>query len=226
MSYNRNKYKIVLFKNGERNKVFFSSNNKKSILNKYNKLIGEKKPKFITEYISRKRVMFELSIITTETSKESIFVKDEMGRNKKITLGESNYNIIKLLPYWKEEMIYDHHTKNKINFNDLIQTYLNSKDFKQVFTLNNKLVIQKDEIFNLFSLKTISDATRLLKIIELEKFKIKKDINKINLYLNSISANDLSAFKNKFKSNNLDYDLFLEEVEIQTKWQNFIYLFT
>jgi len=168
MSYNRNKYKIVLFKNGERNKVFFSSNNKKSILNKYNKLIGEKKPKFITEYISRKRVMFELSIITTETSKESIFVKDEMGRNKKITLGESNYNIIKLLPYWKEEMIYDHHTKNKINFNDLIQTYLNSKDFKQVFTLNNKLVIQKDEIFNLFSLKTISDATRLLKIIELD----------------------------------------------------------
>ena len=168
MSYNRNKYKIVLFKNGERNKVFFSSNNKKSILNKYNKLIGEKKPKFITEYISRKRVMFELSIITTETSKESIFVKDEMGRNKKITLGESNYNLIKLLPYWKEEMIYDHHTKNKINFNDLIQTYLNSKDFKQVFTLNNKLVIQKDEIFNLFSLKTISDATRLLKIIELD----------------------------------------------------------
>ena len=64
-----------------------------------------------------------------------------------------------------------------------------------------------------------------LKIIELEKFKIKKDSNKINLYLNSISANDLSAFKNKFKSNNLDYDLFLEEVEIQTKWQNFIYLF-
>jgi hypothetical protein len=168
MSYNRNKYKIVLFKNGERNKVFFSSNNKKSILNKYNKLIGEKKPKFITEYISRKKVMFELSIITTETSKESIFVKDEMGRNKKISLGESNYNIIKLLPYWKEEMIYDHHTKNKINFNDLIQTYLNSKDFKQVFTLNNKLVIQKDEIFNLFSLKTISDATRLLKIIELD----------------------------------------------------------
>jgi hypothetical protein len=168
MSYNRNKYKIVLFKNGERNKVFFSSNNKKSILNKYNKLIGEKKPKFITEYISRKKVMFELSIITTETSKESIFVKDEMGRNKKISLGESNYNIIKLLPYWKEEMIYDHHTKNKISFNELINNYLTSKDFKQVFTLNNKLIIQQDEIFNLFSLKTVSDATRLLRIIELD----------------------------------------------------------
>ena len=29
----------------------------------------------------------------------------------------------------------------------------------------------------------------------------------------------------KFKDNNLDYDLFLEEIEIQTRWQNFIYLF-
>jgi len=168
MSYNRNKYKIVLFKNGERSKVFFSSNSKKSILNKYNKLIGEKKPKFITEYISRKKVMFELSIITTETAKESIFVKDELGRNKKITLGESSYNIIKLLPYWKEEMIYNHTTKSKISFSDLVDSYLSSKDFKQVFTLNNKFIIQKDEIFNVFSLKTIADSTRLLRIIELE----------------------------------------------------------
>jgi len=168
MSYNRNKYKIVLFKNGERSKVFFSSNSKKSILNKYNKLIGEKKPKFITEYISRKKVMFELSIITTETSKESIFVKDELGRNKKITLGESSYNIIKLLPYWKEEMIYNHTTKSKISFSDLVDSYLSSKDFKQVFTLNNKFIIQKDEVFNVFSLKTIADSTRLLRIIELE----------------------------------------------------------
>ncbi len=168
MSYNRNKYKIVLFKNGERSKVFFSSNSKKSILNKYNKLIGEKKPKFITEYISRKKVMFELSIITTETAKESIFVKDELGRNKKIALGESSYNIIKLLPYWKEEMIYNHTTKSKISFSDLVDSYLSSKDFKQVFTLNNKFIIQKDEVFNVFSLKTIADSTRLLRIIELE----------------------------------------------------------
>ena len=65
-------------------------------------------------------------------------------------------------------MIYDHHTKNKISFNELINNYLTSKDFKQVFTLNNKLIIQQDEIFNLFSLKTVSDATRLLRIIELD----------------------------------------------------------
>ena len=64
-----------------------------------------------------------------------------------------------------------------------------------------------------------------LKIIELEKFKIKKDTSKINSYLNSISGNNVLALEKKFKSNNLDYNLFLEEIEIQTKWQNFIYLF-
>ena len=106
MVYSRNKYKIILFKNGERTKCFFSSNNKRSILQQYNKLIGEKKPKFITEYISRKKVMFELAIITTEESKDSIFVKDDFGRTKKIHLGNSEYNIIKLLPFWKEELIY------------------------------------------------------------------------------------------------------------------------
>mgnify|MGYP003968511431 FL=1 len=168
MSYNRNKYKIVLFKNGEKCKTFFSSNSKKSILSKYNKLIVEKKPKLVTEYISRKKVMFELSIITTETSNESIFVKDDMGRTKEVSLGGSNYSIIKLLPYWKEEFIYDHQNTNKIPFNHLIRDYLPVDNFKQVFTLNNKLIIQQENIFNLFSLKNITDANRLLRIIELE----------------------------------------------------------
>ena len=172
MSYNRKKYKIILFKNNERVKSFFSSNNKKSILEKYNKLIGEKKPKFIIEYISRKKVMFELAIITTETSKESIFVKDELGRTKKIYMGNSEYNIIKLLPYWREEYVYDHHTKTKISFENLINTYMLDKEFKQVFTLNNKLIIQKENVFNVFSLKTISDSLRLLRIIELEFLNI------------------------------------------------------
>ena len=168
MVYDRNRYKIVLFKNGERTKVFFSSNNKKSILKKYTKFIEEKKPKFITEYISRKKVMFELAIISTEKSKETLYVKDSLGRTKQITLGDSNYNFLKMLPYWKEERIYDHKLKSKIPFNELIEKYLHNKDFKQIFTLNNKVIIQEDDLFNVFSLKTVSDALRLLTIIELE----------------------------------------------------------
>ena len=64
-----------------------------------------------------------------------------------------------------------------------------------------------------------------LKIIELKKYKIENNNSQINSYLNSISGNDILALEKKFKTNNLDYGLFLEEVEIQTKWQNFIYIF-
>ena len=88
MVYDRNKYKIILFKNGIRAKVFFSSNNKQSILSKYNKLIKEKKPKFITEYISRKKVMFELGVVTTQSSTNEIFSKDEKGRPGREPLSE------------------------------------------------------------------------------------------------------------------------------------------
>ena len=64
-----------------------------------------------------------------------------------------------------------------------------------------------------------------LKIIELKKYKIKKNNSQINSYLNLVSENNIEKLQNKFKNNNLDYDLFLEEVEVQTKWQSFIYLF-
>tara|TARA_R110000824_G_scaffold401607_1_gene613113 strand:- start:4214 stop:4849 length:636 start_codon:yes stop_codon:yes gene_type:complete len=167
MVYNRNKYKIVLFRNGERNKVFFSSNSKKSILKKYSKLIEEKKPKFITEYISRKKVMFELGLVTLLETEEEVYSKDELGRVKKVGLGESEYNILKMVPYWKEELIYDHTTKSKIKLVSLLEGYLTDTNFKQIFTLNNKLVIQHDNIFNLFSLKTVPDCLRLLAVIEL-----------------------------------------------------------
>jgi len=171
MNYNRNKYKIILFKNGERLKSFFSSNNEKSIHAKYNQLINEKKPKFVIEFISRKKVRFELGIVTTEGSRfsgDTIFVKDSVGRTKKVSLGDSIYNITKLLPYWKEEFIYSHESKNKISFVELMDEHIQIGDFKQVFTLNNKLIIQNEDNFKLFSLKTVSDASRLIDIIEFD----------------------------------------------------------
>jgi hypothetical protein len=168
MVYDRNKYKIVLFKNGERNKVLFSSNSKKSILKKYTKFIEEKKPKFVMEYISRKKVMFELAVITKESTTNSLYVKDSVGRTREVTLGDSDYRFMKMLPYWKSEKIYDHTSKSKINFDRMMETYLEDKEFKQVFTLNNKVIVQKDTDFSVFSLKTVSDALRLLTVIELE----------------------------------------------------------
>jgi len=62
-----------------------------------------------------------------------------------------------------------------------------------------------------------------LKRIELNKYKLKIDDAQINSYLNSISSNDILSFKNKFKEKNLDFELFLQEIETQFMWQKHIY---
>ena len=168
MAYDRNKYKIVLFRNGERVKCFFSSNRLDSVQNKYNELISEKKPKFIVEYLSRKKVRFELGIVTTEDVGDDIYLKDDMGRTKTVGLSGDDYNMLKLIPYWREEFIYNHQTQSKVSYCEVIDTYLPRDGFKQVFTINNKLVIQNDNEFKMFSLKTVSDAARLIDLIEFD----------------------------------------------------------
>ena len=59
--------------------------------------------------------------------------------------------------------------------------------------------------------------------MELSKYKIKKDEGRINSYLKSISGNNIQNFKNKFFENNLDFELFLDEVDTEIRWQQLIY---
>ena len=62
-----------------------------------------------------------------------------------------------------------------------------------------------------------------LKKIELLKYKIQVDNNQLQNYLLSVSSNNIEKFKKKFDDNNLDFQLYLDEVETQFKWQNLIY---
>jgi len=62
-----------------------------------------------------------------------------------------------------------------------------------------------------------------LKKIELAKYKIPNDIKQVNNYLRSISSNNIDKLKEEFKKNDLDFRLFLEEVETKLKWQKLIY---
>ena len=62
-----------------------------------------------------------------------------------------------------------------------------------------------------------------LKKIELSKHDLKDDQNQINTYLLSISLNDIDGLKKKFKNYDLDFEIFLDEIKTQLKWQRFIY---
>ena len=62
-----------------------------------------------------------------------------------------------------------------------------------------------------------------LKKIELSKFNIKNDIEQVNRYIKSITSRDVPSLKAEFNKNNIDFDLFLDEVETQVKWQKLIF---
>jgi peptidyl-prolyl cis-trans isomerase SurA len=68
-----------------------------------------------------------------------------------------------------------------------------------------------------------------LKLLEVKKFKISLDVNKGYVdYLNKISSKfntNINGLKKKFLDNNLDYDLYLNEIKTEFAWQNLIFSF-
>ena len=105
------------------------------------------------------------------------------------------------------QIITEYDIKNKI----LTTLFLNKKEFIQE---------------NIDELKRVSLELLVLnklKKIELSKYNIQSDQKQIRSYLKNISSSNVEDLKNEFKSNNLDYNLFLEEIETEFSWQKLIY---
>ena len=119
---------------------------------------------------------------------------------------QSNVNN-KIIVKVGNEIITNFELKNKI----LTNIFLSGKEVNQANIDSLKKVV----LNQLINLK--------LKKIELNKFEIQKDKNRINNYLNSISQNNIEDFKIKFKKNNLSFDLFVEELDTEFRWQKLIY---
>ena len=64
-----------------------------------------------------------------------------------------------------------------------------------------------------------------IKEIELERFNYQISQSRINDYLKGISINYEINLENKFKQNNISYDIFLDEIKTQLKWQQHILIF-
>ena len=48
-------------------------------------------------------------------------------------------------------------------------------------------------------------------------------MSQVNNYIRSITSRDLASLKNEFFKNDIDFELFLDEVETQLKWQRLIF---
>jgi hypothetical protein len=170
-------YLVVLFKNKKRKRIinkFVTLSRAKSF---YENLI-EKSNEVIFEVLveNAKECKFEVGLIDTKPNQSApIYMTDEYGRNVKVKLEDNTgMSIIKMSPYRQEELIYDVESSSKITANDLIKKHLKGDGLKMVSVLNNKIVIQKDEIIKLFSLKNEQESSRFVDCLSSYFFKIKR----------------------------------------------------
>lgn len=169
-------YLVVLFKNKQRKRIikkFVTLSRAKSF---YENLI-EKSNEVIFEVLveNGKDCRFELGLIDTKPNQSApIYMTDEHGRNIRIKLEDTGMSIIKMSPYRQEELIYDVEKNCKITANYLIKQYLKGDGLKMISVLNNKIVVQKDEVIKLFSLKNEQESSRFVDCLSSYFFKIKR----------------------------------------------------
>ena len=104
----------------------------------------------------------------------------------------------------------------------IISTFDVKNKIMSSLIVSNQLINQEniDRIKNQ-SLDAIINSN--LKKAELSKYSYEVNIVQLDNYLNSISSNDVEGLKKKFIINNLDFEIFLEDVKTELKWQILIY---
>jgi peptidyl-prolyl cis-trans isomerase SurA len=109
----------------------------------------------------------------------------------------------------------------KVN-NDIISSYeLKNKILTTLFLANegvNQKNINKSKplvLKNLIELK--------IKRREISKYKIDISDSEFSENLNKYAKNDLNSFKNEFKTNKIDYEIFKQDFKTELKWRKLIY---
>ena len=167
-----NNYTIILFKNKERYKIIKNYKTYKNALPFFNSKVKESNEVvFDVQTENGRDVSYEIALIEKTSEKLfPIYKTDEMGRNIPIELNDPNYAIIKIEKYNIPEKVFHINKKQKISSEKLITNFLRGDSLKLVSKLNNKIIIQDEDVYNLFSLKSIYDADRFL--TNLEKYMI------------------------------------------------------
>jgi hypothetical protein len=163
-----NDYLIVLFKNKVRYKIIKDYKTYKNALNLFNQKLKENEEVlFDVKTENGRDVKYEIALIEKTSEKLfPVFRTDEMGRNITIELDDSNYSILKINDYKTPEKLFNVKTNEKIDMSNMISKYIKGDSLKLISKLNNKIIIQDDDKFNLFSCKSIYDADRFLSELE------------------------------------------------------------
>ena len=169
-------YLVVLFKNKKKKKIIKKFVTLSRAKNYFDGLI-EKSNEVIFEVLveNGKECKFELGLISLTTNQSSpVYMTDEFGRSIKVKLDENGMSILHLNSFRDEDLIYDVKNKKKITTQEFIKRYLKGDGLKMVSVLNNKVILQRDEKIDLFSLKNESECSRFVECLSSHFFKIKR----------------------------------------------------
>ena len=157
-------FQIVLFKNKIKKKIINKFKTHKKTVDTFNKLVKESNDViFPVEFENGVPSSYELTILEKRKSNdEKLFIKDEFGRQIKVDLDDDDFTINKIVSFNIEEEFLDYQTKKKIDSKGFIKKYLSVSGIKMISKLNNKIIVQIDESYNLFTFKNTSDADRFL----------------------------------------------------------------
>jgi len=106
--------------------------------------------------------------------------------------------------------------------NEVITSFEIKNKILRTLILNNSNINQE----NIDKLKeqVLNDLVNIkLKENELKKTNVEIETNRINEYLSKITSNDIAKLKNLFKQNNVSFELFIDELKTEFRWQKFIY---
>lgn len=130
---------------------------------------------FETQLESGEECNYELGIVhMSSEQKEPVYLTDELGRFLKVKLDEKGMTLILISPYKKEESIFDLQKKEKIKVDEFVKNYLKGTGVKMVSALNNKVVVQDDDKFSLFTLKSEFESLRFIECLSSHFHKIKR----------------------------------------------------
>ncbi len=176
-----------MFKNNKKKKLIKTYCTEILAIKKFKQLIEKNKEVIFPKKVENaEECEFYIALITNQTkTQNSIFLTDDLGRNKSVFLENPNFVFLDITYYKIEETIYDWSTKKKITILELIKEYCKNNELKSIFTLNNKLCIQINENINLFSLKDREDSERLL--LTMENYFIENN-RKDALFIRDISS--------------------------------------
>lgn len=157
-------YVVVLFKNKSSKKILKDFVTYKRAKQYFNTLLeSNNQVLFPMKIENGKEIFYEIAIVENSKSKLiPVYLTDELGRNVKVKMEDPEKNIVEISTYRKEEKLYDVNQKKKISVPDFIKKYLRGDGLKMIFSINNKVIVQNDNDFKIFSLKTEIESTRFL----------------------------------------------------------------